>query len=118
MSRSRRPPRPDRSPNQLLDQRDEAIDQLSQYVNVNTLSESNGAMDVYIGSGQPLVLGGTAQKLTTIPNAYDPSQQDIGIVTGGGCAPTSPRRFSGGSLGGLLERTQPGARSDPECPRA
>ena len=89
------------SPNQLLDQRDEAIDQLSQYVNVNTLSESNGAMDVYIGSGQPLVLDATAQKLTTIPNAYDPSQQDIGIVTGG-AATNITSELSGGSLGGLL----------------
>jgi flagellar hook-associated protein 1 FlgK len=89
------------SPNQLLDQRDEAVDQLSQYVNVNTLTESNGAMDVYIGSGQPLVLDSTAQTLTTIPNAYDASQLDIGIKNGANAADITSE-LSGGSLGGLL----------------
>ena len=89
------------SPNQLLDQRDEDVDQLSQYVNVNTLSENNGAMDVYIGNGQPLVLDATAQKLTTIPNAYDASQLDIGIVSGSSATDITSE-VSGGSLGGLL----------------
>jgi flagellar hook-associated protein 1 FlgK len=90
------------SPNQLLDERDQDIDQLSQYVNVNTVTEGNGAMDVFIGSGQSLVLGSTAEKLTTIPNAYDASSLDIGLEGGGGSTADVSSEISGGSLGGLL----------------
>src|SRR5215469_6228125 len=70
------------TPNQLLDQRDKLVTQLSQYVSVQTTSESNGAMDVYIGTGQALVTGGTAAKLSTVAGAYDPSQ--LGIAISGG----------------------------------
>ena len=92
------------TPNQLMDQRDQLINQLSQYVSVQTASEGNNEVNVYIGSGQALVTGGTSQTLTTIPNAYDPSQLDIGITSGGSSATTADitSEVSGGELGGLL----------------
>jgi flagellar hook-associated protein 1 len=92
------------TPNQLLDQRDQLINQLSQYVSVQTASQGNGQVNVYIGSGQALVTGGTSQTLTTIPNAYDPSQLDIGITSGGSSGTTADitSEVSGGELGGLL----------------
>jgi flagellar hook-associated protein 1 len=94
------------APNQLLDQRDNLIDQLSQYASVNTASEPNGMLDVYIGTGQALVTGGTAQQLTTLPNQYDASELDIGITSGGGTADVTSE-ITGGELGGLLSsRTQ------------
>jgi flagellar hook-associated protein 1 FlgK len=89
------------TPNQLLDQRDTLVDQLSQYVSVNTSTESNGAMDVFIGSGQSLVSGGTAQQLSTIPSQYNSSVLDIGISTAGGTSDVTSE-ISGGDLGGLL----------------
>jgi flagellar hook-associated protein 1 FlgK len=89
------------TPNQLLDQRDTLVDQLSQYVSVNTATESNGAMDVFIGSGQSLVSGGTAQQLSTIPSQYNSSVLDIGISTAGGTADVTSE-INGGDLGGLL----------------
>jgi flagellar hook-associated protein 1 len=92
------------TPNQLMDQRDQDINQLSQYVSVQTASQGNGEVNVYIGNGQALVTGGSAQTLTTIPNAYDPSQLDIGITSGGSSATTADitSEVSGGELGGLL----------------
>ena len=90
------------SPNQLLDQRDADIDQLSQYVNVNTVTESNGAMDVFIGNGQPLVLGNTAQQLTTTQDPYDASNLNIALVGSGGNTADITSEISGGTLGGLL----------------
>jgi flagellar hook-associated protein 1 FlgK len=89
------------SPNQLMDQRDKLITQLSQYVSVQTTTESNGAMDVYIGTGQALVTGATASKLTTVAGAYDPSQLGIAI-SGGGTTANITSEISGGELGGLL----------------
>jgi flagellar hook-associated protein 1 FlgK len=94
------------APNQLMDQRDNLIDQLSQYASVNTASEPNGMLDVYIGTGQALVTGGTAQQLSTLPNQYDASKFDIGITSGGGTADVTSE-ITGGELGGLLStRTQ------------
>ena len=96
------------TPNQLMDQRDQLVTQLSKYVSVRTVTESNGAMDVYIGTGQALVVGGTASKLTTAPGAYDPTQLDIAISAGGSGTPADiTSEISGGELGGLLSaRTQ------------
>jgi flagellar hook-associated protein 1 FlgK len=95
------------TPNQLMDQRDQLITQLSQYVSVQTVTESSGAMDVYVGTGQALVTGGTAAKLTTMAGAYDPSQLAIAISGGGGTAADITSEISGGELGGLLSaRTQ------------
>ena len=40
-------------PNDLLDQRDQLVSNLSQLVGVTTTTDSNGALNVFIGSGQP-----------------------------------------------------------------
>ena len=92
------------SPNSLLDQRDQLINQLSQYVSVNTATQSDGSLSVFIGNGQSLVTGGTSQTLTTIPNQYNPTQFDVGLTTVGGAgAPLDiTGAISGGSLGGLV----------------
>ena len=89
------------TPNQLMDQRDLLIDQLSKLVSVKTATESNGSMDVYIGTGQALVTGGVAQKLITTPGTYDASEVGIAISGGGTNADITPE-ISGGELGGLL----------------
>ncbi len=89
------------TPNQLMDQRDELVSQLSQYVTVNTVAQGNGETNVYIGSGQALVTGSVAQQLTTIPNAYNASEYDIGLENGQTTVDITSE-VSGGSLGGLL----------------
>lgn len=89
------------TPNQLMDQRDQLINQLSQYVGVSTTAESNGAVDVYIGTGQALVLGTTAAQLTTIPSSYNASVSDIGLKSGTSTVDITGQ-VTGGSLGGLL----------------
>ena len=90
------------TPNQLMDQRDSLVDQLSQYVSVNAVTQSNGEMDIYIGSGQPLVTSGSAQTLTATPDPNDPSESDIGIAGGNGSVTNITSEINGGTLGGLL----------------
>ena len=89
------------TPNSLMDQRDLAIDQLSQYVTVNTANQSDGSMNIYIGTGQPLVTGSAATTLTAFADPYNAQQHDIGIVNGG-TTTNITSEISGGSLGGLL----------------
>ena len=89
------------TPNQLMDQRDQLINQLSQYVGLSTTAEGNGAVDVYIGSGQALVTGTTAAQLTTLASPYDASVSDIGLTSGKSTVDITGQ-VTGGSLGGLL----------------
>ena len=90
------------TPNQLMDQRDSLVDQLSQYVNVNAITQSDGQMDIYVGSGQPLVVAGTAQTLVASPDPNDASESDIGIAAGNGNVSDITKELNGGTLGGLL----------------
>lgn len=89
-------------PLSLLDQRDQLIQQLSQDVGVKTVKQDNGAVNVFIGSGQPLVVGGQAQELAVTPNQYDPTQMEIGYKSGGSSTQISAQ-LSGGTIGGLLQ---------------
>jgi len=90
------------TPNQLMDQRDQMLDQLSQYVSVNTATQADGSMNVYVGTGQPLVIGATTQKLQATPNQYNASENQVSIVNGGGLTTDITSSISGGQLGGLL----------------
>lgn len=90
-----------KTPNQLMDQRDTLIDQLSQYVSVTTATQPDGSMNVYIGSGQSLVTGAVPQQLTTIPSEFNPTVSDIGVTSAGGTTDVTSE-INGGELGGLL----------------
>jgi flagellar hook-associated protein 1 FlgK len=87
-------------PNELLDQRDQQISNLSQLVGVTTTTQADGAVNVFIGNGQPLVLEDEAQSLTTIPNQFNASQLEIGSSTAAGSISS---QITSGDLGGLLQ---------------
>lgn len=91
------------APNDLLDARDKLLNQLSQRVSVTTLEQDNGAIDVFIGKGQVLVLNFDANTLSATRNQYDISQFDVSIDTGAGGNLDITELLSGGKLGGLLD---------------
>ncbi len=91
-------------PNELLDQRDQLVSSLSQLVGVTTTTESDGSLNVFVGTGQPLVLQGQVTKLVTLPNQFNASQLEVGSA--GSAVPLSSS-ITTGDLGGLLAaRTQ------------
>ena len=92
-------------PNQLLDERDSLINQLSQDVSVNTVTQSNGAINVFIGSGQPLVVGDNASTLTTNSDQFGSGQLQIDLSTPSGNVDITPE-ITGGTLGGALQFSQ------------
>ena len=65
-------------PNDLLDQRDALIVQLSSLVDTKTLAQDDGSLNVFIGRGQPLVTGAVAETLAT---QTDPDLGSTSIVT-------------------------------------
>lgn len=89
-------------PNDLLDQRDVLVNKLAEYVNVNTLANNDGSINVYIGTGQSLVLSNQANSLQVTNNTYDPTQKEISLVTPGSTVNITPQ-LNGGKLGGLLD---------------
>ena len=88
------------SPNQLLDQRDQLVSNLSQLVGVTTTSNSDGSINVYVGNGQPLVLDQNTYQLSTVPNQFNASQLEVASSTSDGSSISSS--ISSGDLGGLL----------------
>ena len=89
-------------PNGLLDQRDQLILELSEIVSVQTLEQSNGSTDVFIGTGQSLVVGNSAQQLAAINDPADSTRTRIAYQNFGGQADIT-NSITGGSLSGLLE---------------
>jgi flagellar hook-associated protein 1 FlgK len=90
------------SPNSLLDQRDAAINSLSQQVGVTTVAAADGTVGVFLGGSQTLVLGANATALATVPDAYDPSKVQIGISTGNTTQALPDGFIASGSVSGLL----------------
>ena len=90
------------APNDLLDQRDSAINDLSQFVQVTTLPAADGSVGVFLGGAQKLVLGGNATALTTVADPYDPTKLQLGIAEGGTTRAFPDGFVAGGSVAGLL----------------
>ncbi|MEX0166265.1 flagellar hook-associated protein FlgK [Pseudomonas brassicacearum] len=87
-------------PNDLLDQRNEAVRQLSALVGTQ-VTETDGRMDIYLGSGQPLVIGNTANSLQVAADQSDPTRSAL-IMTRGSSTLDITSVTSGGQIGGLL----------------
>ena len=87
-------------PNDLLDQRNETVRQLSELVGTQ-VSENNGSLDIYFGNGQPLVIGNTVSTLSVKPDKADPTRSAI-IMDRGYSTSDITSAISGGEMGGLL----------------
>ena len=90
-------------PADLLDKRDQALEDLSGLVHVSTASQSDGTVSVFIGSGQALVLGTTSSKLVMTNGNLDPADPQLVLRSGSGPDLQITQFLSGGDLGGLLD---------------
>lgn len=108
-------------PNDLLDQRDALIAQLSQHIEVSRVDnrgqdgKPDGSVSLFVGGGQSLVLGADSYELKTVPDANVPEQVRIAINLNGHDREIPDKTFSGGSIAGLLRFQNEdlrGARTD------
>ena len=94
-------------PNDLLDQRDQVIAELSQLVDVRVL-EQDGRVNLTVGNGQVLLGGDTVFPLHATESADDPSRTVVAYtaISGASGATISVQlreeAIKGGSLGGLM----------------
>ena len=92
------------APNDLLDQRDQLVNDLSKLVGTKLVVQDGGQYNVFIGNGQTLVLGDKATRLAAISSASDPSRTTIATVNAAGRqVQVQESMIVGGSLGGLLQ---------------
>ncbi len=88
--------------NDLLDQRDLLVSELNQLIKVSTSTNSDGSFNVFIGSGQQLVVGTTVQQLTATPSAADATKIVVGLKLPTGSLEMPESLINGGELGGLI----------------
>lgn len=97
----------DQPANDLRDQRDQLVNELNKLVNTTTLSDSNGAYNIFIGGGQALVLGNRNYTLSAITDPNDSELKVPALNFGGATLALDASLLTGGELGGLLaQRTE------------
>ncbi len=90
-----------KQPNDLLDARDEAVRQLSGYIGVTVVPQDDSSFNIFIGSGQPLVVGSAAARLEVVPGQGDPNRHEVQFISGGSRQGITSQ-ITGGELGGLI----------------
>lgn len=93
----------DSVPNDLFDQRDQLLAELSKEISVSVVKQGN-SYDVYIGNGQPIVVGGTNFNLVGVVSPTNPLRTEVAYQNqDGSTSVMSATAVSGGSMAGLLE---------------
>ncbi|HJE29542.1 MAG TPA: flagellar hook-associated protein FlgK [Pseudomonas nitrititolerans] len=90
-----------KQPNDLLDARDEAVRELSSYIGVTVVPQDDSSFNIFIGSGQPLVVGSSVARLEVVPGQGDPNRHEVQFISGGSRQGITSQ-ITGGELGGLI----------------
>lgn len=92
----------------LFDQRDEAIRQLSEKMEIRTVPQDNGSMLVNMSTGHSLVLNGSVAQLSVVPGNPDARESELQLVMEPNKVALNDKDIGGG-IGGLFS-----ARNDLE----
>ncbi|ARU31690.1 flagellar hook-associated protein FlgK [Sulfuriferula sp. AH1] len=90
-------------PNDLLDQRDQLVLDLSKQIKTSVVPQDDGKYNIFIGNGQSLVVGSQAYSLTTAVSPTDSSRVVPAYNTPGKTVLLDGSALTGGQLGGLLD---------------
>ncbi|WNF45522.1 flagellar hook-associated protein FlgK [Pseudomonas sp. SG20056] len=88
-------------PNDLLDAREEAVRKLSTFIGVTVVAQDDSSYNLFVGSGQPLVVGSTAARLEVSPGLSDPLRSEVQFVSGSSRQGITSL-ITGGEMGGLI----------------
>ncbi|MBA3034083.1 MAG: flagellar hook-associated protein FlgK [Gammaproteobacteria bacterium] len=94
---------PGQPANDLLDQRDQLIADLNKEIRVSTLQQTDGTFSVFIGNGQPLVVGNLSYTMQAVAASDDPERTIVALRSPTGTTVNIPESMlTGGKLGGLI----------------
>ncbi|WP_323912197.1 flagellar hook-associated protein FlgK [Aeromonas caviae] len=85
----------------LFDQRDEAIRQLSEKMEIRTVTQPNGSMLVNMSTGHSLVLDGGVAQFKVVPGDPDSREPSLQLTLGKNQASINDQDI-GGAIGGLF----------------
>ncbi|MDP3846027.1 MAG: flagellar hook-associated protein FlgK [Pseudomonas sp.] len=88
-------------PNDLLDAREEAVRKLSESIGITVVPQDDNTLNIFVGSGQPLVVGNSAARLEVVTGSADPLRSEVQFVSGNSRQGITPL-ITGGELGGLI----------------
>ena len=89
-------------PNDLLDQRDLLVTRLSGLVKTSTQPQEDGALNVFIGRGQPLIIGANAETLATEQDPQLSGTLRVTLTAGPSISADVSNFLTGGELGAAL----------------
>jgi flagellar hook-associated protein 1 FlgK len=90
-------------PNDLLDQRDQLVKELNQYVQTSSVAADDGSIGIYIAGSQQLVLGNEAAQVTIVNDDFGDSRASkLAIVRLTGPFAIDESALGGGEVSGLL----------------
>lgn len=87
---------------ELRDQRDVLVNDLAEKIDIRVVEQENDEYSIFVGNGQPLVVGITYNEMVAQQGDPDPSQLDLAVNIAGNNAEIT-QNLSGGELGGLIE---------------
>jgi flagellar hook-associated protein 1 FlgK len=90
-------------PNDLLDQRDQLMMDLSKEIKTTVVKQDDGKYNVFIGNGQPLVVGNQTFALKTTVSPTDQGRIEVAYSTNGNSVIMGESSLTGGTLGGLMD---------------
>jgi flagellar hook-associated protein 1 FlgK len=91
------------SPNDLLDQRDQLIKELNQYVQTSSVAADDGSIGLYLAGSQQLVLGNAASQVAIVNDDFGDSRTSkLAIVRLTGPFALDESMLGGGEVSGLL----------------
>ncbi len=89
--------------NDMLDAREKLITRINELVRVTQLQQSDGSINLFIGNGQPVVVGRNAFNLTASSSLEDASRIEVTYTAPGGAVlRLREDTVTGGKLGGLI----------------
>lgn len=86
----------------LRDQRDQAMERLSELVDFKNVEQSDGSQSIFIGDGYALVLSGDTQQLKIDADPFQ-DQRSVIVMGEGSHTVQVDRGLNGGELGALLQ---------------
>jgi flagellar hook-associated protein 1 FlgK len=93
------------TPNDLLDQRDQLVRELSQFVKVSSVDQPDGRINIFLTSGDPLVMSDGPSRMQVEADPFNPGAVRLattGSSTGGASRDILSSVDLGGSINGLM----------------
>lgn len=92
-------------PNDLMDQRDLLVTRIAESIGVTTAQQHDGTVNVYMGNGQSLVIGGQYERLSMSGGEFGSGDVAVSYVSDKGPVDVT-NALAGGRIGGLINFTK------------